>query len=134
MVVARASLQGKICLLRLLMHQHIPLSKPLSYQLSLIQNHLLWLVSIAPQVHFPLPFLMISCFSVIFCHLSLPPSSSVKNSMSMWIRVGARIHCTRVLKYIFSCTRDVLMSKCTRTCTRVHSKMGCTHEYILSTL
>ena len=46
---------------------------------------------------------------------------------------------TRVLEYIFSCTRDVLVlvvlvSKCTRNCTRVHSKIGCTHEYILSTI
>ena len=61
MVVAWASLPVKTCLLRLLMHQHIPLSKTLSYQSSLIQNHLLWLVSITPQVHVPLPFLMISC-------------------------------------------------------------------------
>ena len=46
---------------------------------------------------------------------------------------------THVLEYIFSCTRDVLVlvvlvSKCTGTCTRVHSKIGCTHEYILSTI
>ena len=58
-----------------------------SYQLSLTQNHLLWLVSIAPQVHVPLPFLMISCISVVFCHLSLPPSSSVETSMSMWTQI-----------------------------------------------
>ena len=49
-----ASLLGKTYLQRLLMHQHIPLSKALSYELSLIQNHLLWLVSITPQVHLPL--------------------------------------------------------------------------------
>ena len=46
---------------------------------------------------------------------------------------------TRVLEYILSCSHDVLvlvvlMSKCTRTCTGVHSKIGCTHEYILSTI
>ena len=61
--------------------------KILSYQLSLIQSHVLYFVSIAPQVHVPLPFLMISSFSVFFCHLSLPPSSSVETSMSMWIQI-----------------------------------------------
>ena len=59
-------LTRKTYLLRLLTHQHIPLSKTLSYQLSLIQNHLLWLVSIVPQVHVPLPFLKISSLTSSF--------------------------------------------------------------------
>ena len=46
--------------------------------------------SITPQVHVPLPFLMISCFSVVFCLLSLPNSSSVETSMSMWIQIVSK--------------------------------------------
>ena len=54
-------------------------------------------------------------------------------------RVGVRVHCTRVLKYIFSCTHNVLIlvvlvNDCTRTPTQVHLKLDCTHKYILSTL
>ena len=46
---------------------------------------------------------------------------------------------THILEYIFSCPHNVLdllvlVSKCIRICTRVHLKLGCTHEYILSTL
>ena len=59
-------LTSKTYRLRLLIHQQIPLSKTLSYQLLVIQCHLLWLVSIASQVHVPLLFLMISCFSLVF--------------------------------------------------------------------
>ena len=69
------------------MHQLIPLWKTLSYELSHTQNHVLWLPSIAHQVHVPLPFLMISCFSEAFYHLSLLPSSSVETLMFMWMDI-----------------------------------------------
>ena len=51
-VVVWASLLGKTYLLRMLMHQHIPLSKTLSFHLSLIQNHFCALCPSHPRFMF----------------------------------------------------------------------------------
>ena len=61
------------------------------------QNHLSYQLSFKiiccglclshPRIHVPLPFLIISCFSVVFCHLSLPPLLSEETSMSMRIQI-----------------------------------------------
>ena len=65
---------------------------------------------------------------------SLQAVSCFSDSHVYQLGLRARVHCTNVLKYIF-CTHDVLVlivliNRCIRT--QRHSKIGCTHNQILS--